>query len=109
VSFNIHKNKQQLYVGCDDGSLRCYPLEKQAPFQNGSTRLDASEQSSETMPFIFQWEETESCGTSAKQFKHDTIGTTKQEYPLWITVVDLPGDACSSAQYLVCYTEEGIH
>jgi hypothetical protein len=98
VSFNISKNKQQLFIGCGDGSLRSYPLDKQK-HQRKNSRPDLY---NEIKPYLFQWEESHV--ENDKQFKHDTIGTGKEEYPLWLSVVDLVETV---TQYLVCFTEEG--
>jgi hypothetical protein len=96
VSFNIAKQKQQLFVGCGDGSLRVYPLDKQ------KLRTSRPDSATEPKPTFFQWEDSRV--DTPKQFKHDTIGTGKDDYPLWLSVVDLSDDA---TQYLVCFTEEG--
>lgn len=95
VCFNVNKNTQQLFVGCGDGTLRRYPMD----------RLRSSGK-----PFLYKWEQTSHIGPlaeSEKVFKHDTIGTEREEYPLWISVVDLEDNSGSGTQYLVCVTEEG--
>jgi hypothetical protein len=99
VSFNISRQKHQLFIGCGDGSLRSYPLDKQRLRKNSRPDL-----LNEIKPKLFQWEESRV--ESDKQFKHDTIGTGKEEYPLWLSVVDLQDDV-GGTQYLVCFTEEG--
>lgn len=96
VTDNMAKNIHQIIVGCSDGSLRCYPFEKLSRPPSGQRR-------EEVQPTFYKWESSDA--PEEKRYKHEVVGTGKEEYPLWISVNTLAGD---NTQYLVCFTEEGL-